>query len=607
MFWRSNSMKNKRKHIRTINNKSAIRGNAPKSTALQPLRSFFGFIFNRLNLVFFCFVIFSGLLISQLIILQLKNGGYYEVLALGQQVDFGELRSGRGNIFFGQSNLALTQAKNKNIVFIFPERLSLPADEKEVGALADILEEKKEDLIGLIQKGEVIKKEIKDSQADVIKKRNFSFVSPERTVFRFYPQQRLAANVLGFVSNDGIGQYGLEGYYDKILSSEGVGGRKTRSPLGYLPFFSAFEEDTLVRGADISLTLDYNIQYFAEKLLSQANQQWGIDAGEIIVEEPFSGKILALAAWPSFDPNDYGKERDLEVFRNSAVQKTFEPGSVFKPVVMAAGLQEGLVTRETKYEDKGYIDVGGPLIYNFDRRVWGEQTMEDVLEESINTGVIFVEEKLGKDLFLKYIEKFGFFEKTNIDLQGEVFSQNNNLKNGYPRDYAVASFGQGIEVTPISLIRAFGAIANNGKMMKPYVVERIVTSDGEEKIIKPEVEREVISKTTAETLTAMLAQVVEAGSARRAQIKGYNIAGKTGTAQVAQKTGGYSEDKTVQSFIGYFPVESPQFLVLVKLDNPKGVRESSRCAVPLARELIKYIIDVRQIAPNVSTTEAVKQ
>ncbi|GAI03393.1 unnamed protein product, partial [marine sediment metagenome] len=301
--------------------------------------------------------------------------------------------------------------------------------------------------------------------------------------------------------------------------------------------------------------------------------------------EPTTGRIISLATFPSFNPNQYQKETDFEIFRNGAVQKLFEPGSVFKPITMAAALEEDLITPETTYKDKGYVNVGGPSIYNYEKRVWGEQTMTNVLEKSINTGAIFVEQELGGKLFLKYLEKFGFFEKTKIDLQGEEFSSNETLRNGYPRDFATASFGQGVEITPIQLIGAFGAIANGGKLMRPYVVEKIIKEDGQEIEIQPEIQGEVISETTAAKLTSMLVSVVENGHAKGAGIDGYFIAGKTGTAQIPSKEGGYLEYETIQSFMGYFPAMNPRVLIFVKLNNPKESRSSAYSAVPLFREL----------------------
>jgi cell division protein FtsI/penicillin-binding protein 2 len=548
--------------------------------------------------VLFSLLLFGAAIIFwKLYLIQIKNGEYYEVIALGQQISFEEKTGERGEIFLGEEKFPLAQTKRKKIVYIFPKKIE--DKEKTAEILGKIFNEKKEDPISLFQKGEILKKEISKEASKQIKKENLKGVLLDEIWGRVYPQKEFASDVIGFLNQEGRGQYGVEGYYDKILRGEKTLQRQERSPFGYLTLFlDASEENLPKKGADVFLTLDYNIQYFAEKLLKEAKSRWDIDAGQVIVEEPSTGKILALADFPSFDPNYYSGQKDFSVFLNSAIQKLFEPGSVFKPITMAAGLQEGLITPDTKYEDKGYVEVGGPPIYNFQRRVWGEQSMTDVLRNSINTGAVFVQQKLGKDLFLKYLEKFGFFEKTGIDLQGEVSSLNETLRHGYPRDFATASFGQGIEVTPIQLVRAFGAIANGGKLMRPYIVEKIIKPDGTELKTKPEIQREVISPQTSNKLTSMLIKVVDKGSARRAKIEGYFIAGKTGTAQVAVETGGYSQTKTIHSFIGYFPAFNPKFLIFIKLDNPKGTQVAAYTAVPLFRELAKYIIDSEEIPPS---------
>ncbi|GAI33002.1 unnamed protein product, partial [marine sediment metagenome] len=238
---------------------------------------------------------------------------------------------------------------------------------------------------------------------------------------RVYPYGALASHLIGFTNQEGEGQYGLEGYFDKTLRGKDNFQQKERSPLGYLALFSD-EKIENFKGGDLYLTLDYNIQYFSEKVLQNAKEKWDIESGQIIVLEPSTGKIIALANFPNFNPNQYSQEEDLGIFLNGALQKLFEPGSVFKPITFAAGIQGGEITPQTEYEDKGQVEVGGPPIYNFERRVWGWQSMTDVLEESINTGAVFVQQKLGKERFLKYLEKFGFFEKTGIDLQGEEFS-----------------------------------------------------------------------------------------------------------------------------------------------------------------------------------------
>ncbi len=488
----------------------------------------------KIKVIFFLFIILATGIVWKLYDLQITNGDYNKALALGQQVSFSEAINRRGEIVISGKSPSLAQ---------FGERS-------------------------------------KDDEA---------------IMARYYPYNNFASHIIGFVNDAGQGQYGLEGYYNKTLKGDfGL----LKKGVGYLA--SILDSDNkpfLEQGADIHLTIDYNIQYFAEKLLVGAKKDWDIDKGQIIVLDPLTGRILALASFPNFDPNLYYEEEGLAIFSNPVHQQLFEPGSVLKAITMASGLEEGLVEPDTTYIDKGFVEVGGPKIYNYDERIWGEQSMTDVLEESINTGAVFVQQELGKKKFLKYLEKFGLFKRTDIDLQGEVYSSNNTLKNGYPRDFAVASFGQGIEMTPIQLIRAFGALANGGRLFKPYLVDKIVNPDGRETIIEPEDQGRVISEETSLTISSMLANVVKQGAGRRAQIAGYSIAGKTGTAQVIEK-GVYLEDETIQSFISYFPASDPEVLIYVKLDNPKEVSTSAYSAVPIFRELAKYIIDLREIPPD---------
>jgi len=412
-------------------------------------------------------------------------------------------------------------------------------------------------------------------------------------LFRNYPQESMASQVIGFLGGQEKGQYGIEGYYDNLLQGEEMIQKKEKGSIG--SFFSEMLQGSY-NGTDLYLTLDYNIQFMAEQLLVRVHQDLEIEAGQIIVVDPISGKILALANYPNFNPNDYSEVEDFDIFQNGAIQKLYEPGSSFKPITMAAGIDQGKITPQTTYLDKGKIKIGKYTIENYNSRIFGEQTMTEVLEKSINTGAVFAEKQLGHDLFLDYMASFGFFKPTGIDLQGEVFSENKIFKRGYEINFATASFGQGIEITPIQLVRAFSAIANKGKLVKPYLLERII-KQGEEINISPEISSEqVISSKTASQLTAMLISVVENGFAKSAGIPGYYIAGKTGTAQVPEE-GVYSADKTWQSFIGFGPAFNPRFLILIKLDNPK-TRTAEYSALPLFKELAKYIIDYYKIPPD---------
>jgi len=313
--------------------------------------------------------------------------------------------------------------------------------------------------------------------------------------------------------------------------------------------------------------------------------------------KPDSGRVLAMANLPAFNPNQYSKQKNLDIFQNTAVQKLYEPGSVMKPFTMAMALNEGKITPDTTFVDEGFVKLGPDTIRNFDKKKYGLQTMTQVLENSVNTGAVFVSQLIPRETYLDYFDKFGFTEKTGIDLQAEAYSRNENLKKGLIMEFATASFGQGIELTPIQLASGFCALANGGKLVKPYIVEKIV--DGNEEIYtKPQLSSQIVSQQTISQLIPMMVSVVEKGFGNGARIQGYYLAGKTGTAQIPLRNAkGYDPNKTIQSFIGFGPAFNPQFLILVKLDNPKS-SSSSLSAVPVFKKLAQYIINYWQIPPD---------
>ncbi len=537
----------------------------------------------RINLIFIFFLLFSTAILSRLIYLQILKGDFYKALSQGLHNSFYETQGERGKIFL-KNGEPLAINIDSSMVFASPEKISNLDD--VVQKLSDVLNLKRDIVLDKLKSDSsnaLIKKGLTDEEIDGLKKLDLKGIFLNKQKERYYPQKGLTSQVVGFVGGEGMGQYGLEEYYDDILQ----GKKDFRNPQN---------------GADLILTIDYNIQFESKKLLEEAKENYDIEKGQIIVIDPTSGEVLAMVNFPDFDPNyyqDYAKEGKLNIFKNRCTQDLFEPGSVLKSITMAAALNEEKITPQTTYIDKGNVKIGGYTIYNYHRKTWGKRTMTEVLERSINTGAIFVQEQLGHNSFLKYIEKFGLFEPTGIDLQ-ETYSQNNELRNGREVNFATASFGQGIEITPLQLVRAYCAIANGGYLIKPYLVDKILEKD---KIIqtKTEFSGSIISPKTASQLTAMLVNVVEEGSGRLAKIPGYYIAGKTGTAQVSFSSlgvekSGYSE-KTIQTFIGFFPAFNPRFLILVKLDNPK-TETAELSAAPIFRDLAEYIIHLYKIPPN---------
>ena len=544
----------------------------------------------RINLIFFLTLIFAMAIISRLYFLQVLKGDYYQALAQGQQkvirTDSGE----RGRIFFKSGQVLATNERWK---FLYVSPREIKDKEGTAKLISEVLNLAETEIREKIEKEnyfELVKKRVTKEEIESLK--NLEGVYFGESNFRNYPQGTLASHLVGFLNEDSEGQYGLEGYYNQILRGKEKLQENLRTPWGYL---TAFAEEGPERGVDIFLTIDYNIQFQAEKLLEEAKEELNIEAGQLIVIEPKTGKILALTDFPNFDPNryqEYANEKKLDIFQNSAIQKIYEPGSVLKPITMAAAISEGKVSPETTYIDRGYVQVGGYTLRNWQHQVWGEASMTKVLEKSINTGAVFVEQQLGDKLFLEYLEKFGFFEKTGINLQGEIFSENKEFKKGYKINFATASFGQGITMTPIQLVRAFCAIANDGKLVRPHLVERQSEPPA----------KQVISPKTASQLTTMMVSVVEQGYGKRAKIPGYYIAGKTGTAQIPWSAlginkSGYSE-KTIHSFIGFGPAFEPKFLISVKLDNPQGIIGSAVSATIIFQKLAKYIIDYWQIPPD---------
>jgi len=554
----------------------------------------------RINLIFVINLIFGAAIVIRLFSLQVLNHELYSALAKGQQPFLNEEISKRGEIFVQDRNdntYGVAVNKEWPLVYISPRENIMTAEEQNHSSeeLGKILNIDKSVILEKFAKNnlyEVIKTKITNEEFNKVNDLNLKGVYIGKEDGRFYPQGSFLSQVIGFLGGEGSGQYGLEEYWDDALkgSNESAGAEP------------ALDESP--KGSDLVLTIDYNVQYQAEKLLNKAGKEFKIEGGEIIVMDPDTGKIVAMANFPNFDPNQYVDyaNKNLDIFQNSAIQKFFEPGSGFKSITMAAALNEGKIDPLTTYVDTGQAKIGGSTIYNYDRRKWGEMTMTGVLEKSINTGAVFAESKLSHNVFLDYINRFGVFEETGIDLPGEISSQNSSLKNGSEINFATASFGQGIEMTSMQFVRAYAAIANGGRLVKPYLVEKILKSGGQQETIQPQIgEAGIISSETSSRLSAMLVSVVENGYAKQARVPGYYIAGKTGTAQIPWTNlginkAGYSE-KTYQSFIGFFPAFNPKFVVLVKFFNPQ-TNTAEYSAVPIFQELAKYIIDYYQIPPD---------
>ena len=385
---------------------------------------------------------------------------------------------------------------------------------------------------------------------------------------RLYPNDALAANLLGFVNDDGAGQYGIEGAYDRLL--RGIPGRLVveRDPKDRELALGLRTAVPPRNGADVFLTIDLVVQTAIERELRRAIEREKATSGSILVVDPRDGAILGLASWPTFDPARVGAA-DPEALRNRAVSWSFEPGSTMKAVTIAAGIDKHVVTPTTTYDDKGYAIIGGRRLNNAQGRAYGTTTVTQILERSANAGAVFVASKLGQDPLYQYLRAFGFGSPTGIDLAAEASGAVRPLAEWYPVDVGTIAFGQGIAVTPLQLAMAYATIANGGTLYRPYVVAATRDADGEHRTA-PVAVRSPITPDTAETLRTMLVSTVDRGIAHGASLTGYSVAGKTGTAQIPSDDGRYVDDAYISSFAGFAPASDPRFAVVIVLERPQS-------------------------------------
>ncbi len=416
---------------------------------------------------------------------------------------------------------------------------------------------------------------------------------------RYYPQANTASHVIGFTGLDPRGLEGLELEYDqqlqgqpgRLVSSHDARGRGLASA------------DQMVQGGvaghNLYLTLDRSLQYVAEKELARVVKETGAVGGTVVMMEPASGRILALASQPDYNPNLAGRYAASKR-RDRVVTDMYEPGSTFKPFLLSAVLEEGLVSPGQKiYCENGRFSVGGKIIR--DHKKFKNLTLKEVLKFSSNIGFAKLGKALGREKFYSYLGNFGFGEPTGIDLPGEVGGLLRPPSRWFEIDLAAISFGQGVSVTPIQITTAMAAIANGGLLMEPYLVEKITDADGEVVMRRlPEVRRRVISEKTAKIVRDMMISVTEpGGTGTRAALTGYRVAGKTGTAQkVDSVTGGYSPDKRVSSFIGFVPADNPALVLSVTVDEPKGKTYGGLVAAPVFARIAGQTLSHMNILPK---------
>lgn len=420
---------------------------------------------------------------------------------------------------------------------------------------------------------------------------------------RGYPEGTLAAHLLGFVREEGsqaYGAYGVEGGLDAVLRGVAGAEQAERDVAGRrISVGAASALIPVEHGADVVLTVDRVLQTIAEEIARKGREQFKADRAQIVILDPNTGALLALAAFPTFDPNDPGAIRDVRVYQDPVIADLFEPGSVFKPLVMAAALEHGLVQPDTITVDAGPIRIGPYTINTYDGRHHGRLTMTEVLEQSNNIGMVWVAQQVGTDRLYQFLRRLGIGDRTGLPLATEAAASMPPPDAWGETRLATIGFGQGIVTTPLHMLVANAALINGGKLVQPYLVHAVRLPDGREEIVSPTVVRQVIRPEVSTTLRAMLTSVVEKGVAVRAQVPGYFIGGKTGTAQVVDpRTGRYSAEDKIISFIGFAPADDPAFIALVKLDNPAGLSFASGTAAPLFSALATRALEYLRIPPG---------
>jgi cell division protein FtsI/penicillin-binding protein 2 len=579
---------------------------------------------------------FALLIVGQLVRWQVfQHRSLSKGMAVGPGWDVsgasGEVLSQRG-VLLDRNHSILALNNYDYTIFAAPNQISESDTAEVAGQLAVILERPADELISLLAGDGLyaqIDRQIPREAGKAILALDLPGIYVQPVAVRVYPEHTLAAHTLGFVAGDAEqvtkGYYGVEGYYDKMLKGKAGLPKDRWDPWQRLGLPQPFLFDdggadeaggggvSLV-GPTLVLTLDKTIQYLVEQELRDAVERYGAEGGCIVVLDPKTGALLAVASYPTYDPSRFA-EIDEKRFIDPVIGRQYEPGSTFKVVTMAAALEAGVVRPDDVYNDIGYIEVGGRTFRNWDEKAYGMVTMTDVLVHSLNTGISHVSTLLEPSRFYHYVDRFGFGRKLGVDLEGEVdgMVRQQGDPEWHESDLGTNSFGQGLAVTPLQMVSAVGAIANRGFLMRPYVAAQMIhadsTSAGMLSLVgdpsgdalavvdaKQVVLRQVISERTARTVTEMMEQAVERG-APMARVQGYRIAGKTGTAQTPI-VGGYDPSLTIASFVGFAPVDDPQFVVLVKLDKPTTSPWGAVTAAPTFANIARILFTQLAIPPD---------
>lgn len=556
----------------------------------------------RLYIVCFFFLLVVGFIWVKLFYWQVYSFDSLKSLAENQTNITQTLQAKRGRIYTqDKSVLALNQ--NAYLIYGQPQKI------EDVKLTAEVISENTDLPLATISaklsntklRWIQLADKVEEEKINIIQKEKLKGIGFIESSKRFYPEASMAAHLLGFVGKSTQGEdrgyFGLEGYYDEQLKGRDGILRQEKDASGNPIIAGNSEEISAKNGRDLYLTIDKTVQFIVETKLEAGVEKYGAKGGNVIVMDPYTGAVIAMASLPSYNPSKVSQYEE-GLYKNPVIASSYEPGSTFKVLVMAAAINENKVSPDTKFNEEKSVKIGNYSINTWNHQYHGEIDMTGVIQYSSNVGMVFVERKLGHDNLFRYIRDLGIGSLTEIDLQDESTPSLRNENNWYEIDYATASFGQGIALTPIQMIRAVAAIANGGKLMKPYIVKEIHSENGKIITVKPQLVKHIYKKETASVVTEMMVAAIERGETKFLKPLGVRIAGKTGTAQIAI-SGHYDSDKTIASFVGFVPADKPKYIMLVTINEPTSSPWGSETAAPLFFSITKELISYY----NISSTD----
>ncbi|MFA5935384.1 MAG: penicillin-binding protein 2 [Patescibacteria group bacterium] len=548
--------------------------------------------------------------------LQILEHGTYAALASDQHDLEAKLLPERGKIYVRDEvdNKLYPLATNRDswLIYAVPRNMKDPV--AVAHDLAPLVGKPDVDLVTMLTRDpndpyEVVLKNATTVVMQAVKEKSFEGLGFLKVSARLYPEKGVSGQLIGFVGpgdapNSQIGKYGIEGAFNELLAGKPGSIVAEKDASGRRLTIGESHIQAAVNGSDVVLTIDRTIQFEACSQIKEAVERHQADDGSIVVMDPNTGAIMAMCSFPDFDPTEYGKVKDIGDLNNPVVFTAYEPGSIFKSFTMAAGIHAEKIGPKTTYIDTGSEEIDDFTIRNSDGKAHGLQTMTQAIDESLNTATIFVQRLLGKDSFRNYVDAFGFGKRTEIELSPEGKGNVSSLVKKGSIWAATASYGQGVTATPIQLVAGYAALANGGKLMRPYIVDEIIHPDGTRERTKPQVVSTPVDPRTSRLISGMLVSAVENGHGKRAGVPGYWVAGKTGTAQVARGDGlGYQKDVTIGSFVGFAPASDPRFIMLIKINHPKDVQWAESSAAPLFGTMAKFLLTYLKVPPERNIAE----